>query len=301
MSRVTEIRYVGYGVADLPTERAFYRDVWGLREVAEAGGMVYFAAQGDGEHHVVRLRPSADNRVDVIALAAANRADVDALHANVAAAGCRIVHPPRDLTEPGGGYGFRFFAPDGMPFEISSDVARGPARELERWEGIPKKISHIVLHSPDHKAQVAFFTDVLGFKVSDWLGDGGMAFLRCNSAHHRVAYLPGPPCLNHVAYDVPSVDDMMRGLYRLKQVGIGVAWGPGRHTAGNNTFAYFPTPANFAVEYTSDLEDVDDDTWVAQVHTPAPLIMDQWGIGTGGPHTMPKAAPNPGLFEPVGV
>jgi len=169
-----------------------------------------------------------------------------------------------------------------------------------RWEGIPQKISHIVLHSPDHQEMVRFFTDVLGFKVSDWLGDF-MCFLRCNQWHHRIALLPGPPCLNHVAYDMLGVDDMMRGIHRLKLKGTDLRWGPGRHTAGNNTFSYFTTPGGFAVEYTAELEEVDDATWQATVHAPAPLIMDQWGIGSGGPQTMPHPEPDKGLFQPVGV
>jgi catechol 2,3-dioxygenase-like lactoylglutathione lyase family enzyme len=300
MSRVTEIRYVGYGVTDLATERAFYADVWGLKQVAEMDGRIYFATEGHDEHHVVRLRAATVARIDIIALAAATRADVDALAAKVGAAGCKVIHDPRDLTEPGGGYGFRFFSPDGLPFEISSDVARGTSRELKRWEGIPEKISHIVLHSPDHNAATSFFCDVLGFKLSDWLGDF-MSFLRCNTAHHRIAFLPGPACLNHVAYDMPSVDDMMRGIHRLKMKDIDIRWGPGRHTAGNNTFSYFTTPSEFAVEYTAELEEVDDATWVAQVMTPAPLVMDQWGIGVGGPQTMPQPKPDAGLFQAVEV
>jgi catechol 2,3-dioxygenase-like lactoylglutathione lyase family enzyme len=204
------------------------------------------------------------------------------------------------LTEPGGGYGFRFFSPDGLPFEISADVARGSSRELQRWEGIPQKISHIVLHSPNPKAAVQFFCDVLGFRLSDWLGDF-MAFLRCNEWHHRLAFLPGPPCLNHVAYDMLGVDDMMRGISRLKQLEVNIAWGPGRHTAGNNTFSYFTTPNHCAVEYTADLDQVDDATWQATVHIPSPRVMDQWGVGVGGPQTMPHAAPDPGLFQPSEV
>ncbi|MFX9608459.1 VOC family protein, partial [Acinetobacter baumannii] len=86
------------------------------------------------------------------------RADVDALCDKVKTAGCRIVHEPRELATPGGGYGFRFFSPDGLQFEISSDVARGDKRDLARWDGVPFKISHIVLHSPDHQAAVKFFT-----------------------------------------------------------------------------------------------------------------------------------------------
>lgn len=298
MSRVNEIRYVGYGVPDLEAERAFYTDVWGLEPVPADDGMAYFKARGHDEHHVVRLRQSAMPRIDVIALSAETRADVDALAEKVRASGVRMIHEPRDLQSPGGGYGFRFFHPEGLPFEISADVARGGSAEVGRWDGVPVKISHIVLHSPDHQALVRWFADVLGFRVSDWLGDF-MCFLRCNSAHHRIAILPGPPCLNHVAYDMEGVDGMMRGIHRLKLKGTDIRWGPGRHTAGNNTFSYFVTPNGFAVEYTSELEEVDDENWQAQVYKPAPLVMDQWGIGVGGPQTMPQPAPDPGLFQPA--
>lgn len=296
MSRVTEIRYVGYGVTDLEAERAFYRDTWGLREVGEQDGMWHYAAQGNDELYVVRLRQADAKRVDVIALAADTRADVDALHDKVVAAGCKIIFAPRELTTLGGGYGFRFFSTDGLSFEISAEVARGESRAMARWDAVPQKISHIVMHSPDHKAMVDFFVEVLGFKLSDWLGDF-MAFLRCNAAHHRVAFLPGPPCLNHVAYDMLTVDCMMAGIARLKKAGTDIRWGPGRHTAGNNTFSYFTTPGGFAVEYTSELEDVDFETHEAKVHAPGPKVMDQWGIGVGGPQTMPHPEPDAGLFQ----
>jgi len=300
MSRVTEIRYVGYGVEDFDAERKFYADDWGLAEVASEEGMAWFKTHGNDEHHVVRLHKSDTNSIEVIALAADSKADVEALHGRVSEAGCKITHAPRELEAPGGGYGFRFFSPDGLPFEISAEVVTGDAREIERWEGVPIKISHIVLHSPDHQAAVKFFTDVLGFKVSDWLGDF-MCFLRCNSAHHRIALLPGPPCLNHVAYDMAGVDGMMRGYSRLKQRDIDVRWGPGRHTAGDNTFSYFVTPAGFVVEYTAELEEVDFETFEPTVYEPGPRIMDQWGIGVGGPQTMPHPAPDPKLFQPAEV
>ena len=70
MSAVTEIRFVGYAVPDLETERAFYRDHWGLLEAAAQDGLLYFAAAGSAEPCVVRLRTAAEKRVDVIELAA---------------------------------------------------------------------------------------------------------------------------------------------------------------------------------------------------------------------------------------
>src|SRR5690606_41363969 len=171
MSRITEIRYVGYGVEDFETERRFYTENWGLVEVASDTDTSWLKTHGSDEHHVVRLHRAPAGHVEVIALAADSRADVDALHETVVKAGCRIVHAPLDLAAPGGGYGFRFFSPDGLPFEISAVVERLDKRDLERWEGMPVRISHIVLHSPDHQAAVRFFTDVLGLRVSDWPGD----------------------------------------------------------------------------------------------------------------------------------
>jgi catechol 2,3-dioxygenase-like lactoylglutathione lyase family enzyme len=298
VSAVNEIRYVGYALPNLAAERAFYRDKWGLLETATQDGCVHFAAAGQAEPFVVRLREAADARIDVIALAAATRADVDALCERVKLAGCRVIFPPRALASPGGGYGFRFFSPDGLPFEISSDVARSSSRELDALESIPARISHIVLHSPDHKALARFFVDVLGFRISDWLGDF-MCFLRCNEWHHRIAILPGPPCLNHVAWDMASLDAMMRGVARLRGLDVDVRWGPGRHKAGNNTFSYFVTPNGFVAEYTAELERVDEATWQPTVYKPEPALMDLWGTGVGGPHAMPPPAPDKGLFQPA--
>lgn len=295
MSAVSEIRYVAYGVPDFESERTFYRDKWGLREVKADHAFAYFAAAGCEELYVVRLRKSAVKRIDVISLAAPNRATVDQLFGRVQAAACQIIFAPRILHSFGGGYGFRFFSPDGLPFEISSDVERGAIHAIAPGSGTPEKISHIVLHSPKQKAMTDFFINVLGFRLSDWLGDF-MSFLRCNEWHHRIAVLPGPPCLNHVAYDMPNVEEMMRGIGKLKRLQTDILWGPGRHTAGNNTFSYFATPNGFSVEYTADLERVTDE-WKPTVHVPSPTVMDQWGIGTGGPQSMPHPEPDNGLFQ----
>ena len=79
MSRVTEIRYVGYGVEDFDAERAFYANDWGLVEVHATADTAWFKTHGYDEHHVVRLHRAPQNCIEVIALAVESRADVDAL------------------------------------------------------------------------------------------------------------------------------------------------------------------------------------------------------------------------------
>jgi 2,3-dihydroxy-p-cumate/2,3-dihydroxybenzoate 3,4-dioxygenase len=295
---VTDLHYVALAVPDLEAEREFFSTTWGLTEVAEEAGKVYFAAEGSPHPFVIRLRQDPEKKTDLIGFAADSRADVDALFKQVTAAGAKIISEPAAAEGPAGGYAFRFFDPDGRAVEVICDTQRRVHRSLAKGEAIPVGLSHIVLHTPDIGKLETFYREALGFRLSDWIGQF-MVFLRCNPVHHRLAILPGPPALNHVAFDVSSVDELMRGLARLHEKGVKLSWGPGRHTAGNNTFTYYLTPNGNAVEYTSDLEEVDEDTWQPTVYEATPAITDQWGTGrilTGNvPHA--EMTPDKGLWQ----
>lgn len=295
---VTDLHYVALAVPDLAAEREFFSDAWGLTEVGEEAGKVYFAAEGSPHPFVVRLRQDAEKKTDLIGFAAGSRAEVDALFEQVKAAGAKVISEPAAAEGPAGGYAFRFFDPDGRAIEVICDTRQRAHRSLAKGEAIPVGLSHIVLHTPDIRKLEAFYREALGFRLSDWIGEF-MVFLRCNAAHHRLAILPGPPALNHVAFDVSSVDELMRGLARLHEKGVKLSWGPGRHTAGNNTFTYYLTPNGNAVEYTSDLEEVDEATWQPTVYEATPAITDQWGTGrilTGNvPHA--EMTPDKGLWQ----
>jgi len=295
---VTDLQYVALAVPDLAAERAFFGEKWGLIEVAERDGNVYFAAEGSSHPYVIRLRQDTEKKTDLVSFSAASPEDVDAIFEQVKTAGAKIIAEPAEVDSLAGDYAFRFFDPDGRAMEVVTGGQPRPHRKLERGEAIPVGISHVVFHSPKHRELAEFYQRALGFRLSDWIGEF-MVFLRCNPAHHRIAILPGPPALNHVAFDVSSIDEMMRGLARMHENGIKLQWGPGRHTAGNNTFSYFETPNGNAVEYTSDLEEVDDETWVPQTYAPTPAITDQWGTGRIITGNVPHAEMNPdkGLWQ----
>lgn len=287
-ARVTDLQYVAHAVPDLAAERSFYGETWGLTEVGEDDGKVYFAAAGSPHPYVIRLRQDADKKTDLLGFSAASRADVDALHAQAVAAGARSIAEPGPADGPAGGYAARFFDPEGRAIEVICDSTSRQPRTLAKGEAIPVGLSHVVLHSPDMPGLTRFYEDVLGFRVSDRIGTF-MVFLRCNPAHHRLAILPGKPALNHVAFDVASVDEMMRGLARLTKKGVRLSWGPGRHTAGNNTFTYYLTPNGNAVEYTSDLDECGED-WTPTTYEMRPDITDQWGTGRIIPGNVPHVA-----------
>jgi catechol 2,3-dioxygenase-like lactoylglutathione lyase family enzyme len=296
--RVTKLRYVGLAGPDYTTERSFLRDPWGLEEIAADGELAYFRAKGSTEPFITRWRGAAKRSLDVIGFATENRAAVDALAQRLARGGVQLISEPKRLDSPGGGYGFRCFDPNGHTLEVSSDVASVAAEELNHGESIPAVLSHIVLHTPDLKKSVNFYEEHLGFKISDWLGDF-MSFLRCNEVHHSIAFIPGPPSLNHVAYEMRDVDEMMRGAGRLLKAKVTLKWGPGRHTAGNNTFSYFLDPVGNSLEYTAEVDRVDDATWKPTVYPMGFEITDQWGTSvlSDGPQGMAKPTPDPALWQ----
>jgi catechol 2,3-dioxygenase len=99
--------------------------------------------------------------------------------------------------------------------------------------------------------------------------------------HHAIAYADAKQLsLNHVAFEMPGADAVMRGMGRLKDAGFETAWGPGRHGPGNNVFSYFITPIGACMEYTAEVQRVDDHYRTGQPEDWKwpPGRTDHWGI-----------------------
>lgn len=301
MARVSSLRHVDVAVPDFEQAVDFYGGVWGLKRMDGEKDIAFFAAEGSPEQFVYRIRKAEEKRLDLIAFGADGPEDVDQLAANLAREGVRFVSEPGKMQTPGGGYGFRFFDPDGRVVEVSTGVETRAYREVAPREGIPVALNHVVLNSPKRKEVEAFYADKLGFKLSDWIPF--MGFYRCNANHHSLAVADGEVAtLNHVAFEVRGIDDMMRGSGRvLKDGRARVMMGPGRHSAGDNTFYYFFDPQGNVSEYTSEVEQIlDEDAWTPREHPPT----DMWGTaqmpgrpqsgggqpGAGGPPGRPAQA-----------
>ena len=145
----------------------------------------------------------------------------------------------------------------------------------------PLQLSHVVLNSADVDAAERFAVERLGFKVSD--RTKLMSFVRCNRKHHCIAYArAGSSSLNHVAFDMPGLDSVMRGIGRLRDAGYPALWGPGRHGPGNNVFGYFVGPHGGVVEYTAEVSEVGEDYKVGgpEDWKWPPGRTDHWGVST---------------------
>jgi catechol 2,3-dioxygenase-like lactoylglutathione lyase family enzyme len=280
---ITHLRHVDLAVPDYQTQLDFYTNAWGLKAEHSDTGLTFLAAEGSPEQYVVRLRQSADKRIDLISFGAANAADVDTLAGRLAADGVQLIGEPGSLDTPGGGYGFRFFDNEGRTIEISSDVGVRQHRKIEEGESIPVRLSHVVINSADPESTRAFYEKHLSFALSDTLMHPRMGemmwFMRVNAWHHSMAIARCPhPSLHHASFEMRGIDEYMRGTGRLLRAGVEKIWGPGRHLAGNNTFSYFLDPSGNTMEYTTELELVDEDTWHPHMYDFSnPEVSDQWG------------------------
>jgi catechol 2,3-dioxygenase-like lactoylglutathione lyase family enzyme len=286
---IAHIRHVGLFSTNPEEHAHFYSDVWGLQRVAGTSAAVFLRGSSP-EHFILSLHRGSTKGLHHIAYAMSTDDAVRRAASLLKQAAVRIVEEPRYFDEPGGGYGLRFIDPDGRCMELSSGVAAHkngwPSIEAARCRACasrkvvdPNSVCHIVVNSPDIDRITTFYTTVLGFRISDWSGRQ-MAFLRTNAKHHNIAFNAAPHAsVNHIAYLVSGVDELMRGVSNLRRYGVEPAWGPGRHGPGNNIFCYFQDPFGYVAEYTCDIDYIPDESkHQPRIWPRGPETMDRWGV-----------------------
>ncbi|WAL83429.1 VOC family protein [Pandoraea sp. XJJ-1] len=276
-SLVSALRGIAIGVPDLALAETFYTETWHLSVVARTDDAVYLRGTG-AAHHILALHRS--DRADVRSVDF-NVPSLDALSMlaeTIPANGGTVIDGPAPVTEPGGGTQLVVQDPQGRVLRFIFGDMRW-TDTAERADA-PIKITHVVMNSENVAAAQTFFEDALGFKLSDRTRI--MAFLRCGTDHHSIALADATETsLNHIAFVMPDLDSVMRGGGRMNDAGYPIEWGVGRHGPGNNVFAYFLGPFDFVIEYTAEVQQVDDtyrtggpDDWKWP-----PGRIDQWGVG----------------------
>lgn len=275
---VRGVRSLAITASNLDQAAAFYRDIWNLHLQEQEANACYLRGTGR-YHHILALHAGSRPELVRVIFDVADRERLDALHRAVTAAKAGPVTAIADLAGPGGGTGFGCKDPEGRNFAFVCGAADHPG-DNPPVKDRPVKVSHVNLNCADHATTSAYFTDVLGFTMSD--DTDHLRFMRCgNTDHHSVVLAREPSStLNHIAFEMPDLDSVMRGAGRMKDAGYPIEWGVGRHGAGNNVFAYFAGPDELPIEYTAEVQQVDDshvvrgpDYWRFP-----PGRSDQWGV-----------------------
>ncbi len=145
-----------------------------------------------------------------------------------------------------------------------------PIKQLQRPRGLPfriGKLGHIALHVRDVGRSARFYTEVLGFQVSDVYGDdmmpGGAVFLRCNTDHHGVALFQADEeqlagaGLHHVAFEVATLEEVVRAREHLRAHQVPIDF-DGRRRAGCQIAVEFRDPDGHRLEIYWDIDQIGD-------------------------------------------
>jgi catechol-2,3-dioxygenase len=117
----------------------------------------------------------------------------------------------------------------------------------------PAKFAHFVLRVRELPRSIAWYETVLGMEMVHRAEK--IAFMTYDDEHHRIALVetpvaaetkPGAPGLDHVAYTLRSLHDLLATYRRLHSNGIEPAW-PINH--GLTTSIYYRDPDGNGVEF----------------------------------------------------
>ena len=150
----------------------------------------------------------------------------------------------------------------------------GKLRKMAPPAGMPFKIrrlGHVVLQVSDLERSMTFYTQVLGFQVSDVYSEdlqpGGFAFLRCNTDHHSIALVGAGAGnsqhieLHHIAFEVATLEEVFRVRDRLRAHKVPMTF-EGRRRAGCQISVEFLDPDNHCVEIYWGLDQVGTNGYV---------------------------------------
>ena len=263
---------VTMGVPNAAETAAYYTD-FGL----EPTGDGWFATRDGGRQLHIVYTPT--RRLVELHVGADDSDDIARVADNLQRMGIETSTGPRSVTAVEKATGVRAtieVAPRIAQDAVAATAYNGPGRNERagvRAPGIlrtgrvrPRKLGHAVVGSTDLEVTKAFFTQGVGFKLSDVIKGEG-AFLRCSTDHHNLLVLRAPVTfLHHTSWQVDDVDDVGRGAFAmLEDNPERHIWGLGRHHAGSNFFWYLKDPAGNFSEYYSDMDCiVDDQLWTPE-------------------------------------
>jgi len=277
VAHLHDIRYVRIGTEDLDESARFATEILGLQLVAGTGTSAYFRSdsrdhslcyvKGRAGEHVVGFEMATSEDLDA-AVALIERCELNIRRGREEERDQRRVRDLATFTDPTGN---------------RIDLVLQPAASGERYfpsrdAGI-ESFSHVGLRTTDAPRDEAFWTGQLGAKVSDWIGDA--ALLRIDDVHHKIALFPSAHAgVQHVNFQVATIDDIMRSYYFLSQRNVRIVFGPGRHPTSGACFLYFQGPDGIVYEYSCGVRRIareEEAHYVPRRFPKAPSSFCMWG------------------------
>lgn len=283
---IESLGYLGFAVRDVPAWRAFLTQKLGLMDAGTADDAALFRV--DSRAWRIGVQKGDADDLAYAGYEVADAAALAAMRDKLQQAGIEVRSADSALLRRRGVLGLISFTdPFGLPLEIyygGSEVFEHPLVPAAGVSGFltgEQGLGHFVRCVPDSEKALAFYVDVLGFRLSDVI-DMKMGpditipayFLHCNERHHTlaIAAFPLPKRIHHFMLEVRSIDDVGFAYDRLDAEGL-ITSTLGRHTNDHMVSFYAATPsAGVDVEFGWGARTVDRSWAVARHDSPS-----MWG------------------------
>lgn len=275
MISLLNLCYVRVGTRDLDSSVRFATEILGLELVGREPGAAYVRGD-DRDHSICYVQAEPGDHVTGFQLP--DRAALERAAADLDARGISVRRGRRDEADHRRvGDFITLKDPTGNVIDLVVNPAHSGRRFFPSRDVRITEFGHIGLCTTDAVRDEAFWTGALGARVSDWIGEA--ALLRIDPVHHKVALFPARRAgLQHVNFQVATVDEIMRAYYFLTERGVRIVFGPGRHPTSTAVFLYFEGPDGLVYEYSSGVRLIEDEaTYVPRRFPKAPSSFCMWG------------------------
>ena len=276
MGKIQALAYVVAQSTDIGKWQQYAEQMLGAATAAAPGGGLYVklderayrtaVVPGGEDRYLASGWEVADEAAFKAVIAALQEAGVTVTPGSVELKQARAFKGIACFTDPSGNQHELVWGYSGATAAFVSPIGVGGFKTGKFGMG------HTVLPALNFDATLAFFTDVLGFGLSDIFkfqpGPDApvirIYFLHGASGRHHslaLAEMPSPSGCVHVMMEVNSMTDVGLASDRREKLDIKLMATLGQHENDKMTSFYMQTPSNFALEYGWGGIEVDPATW----------------------------------------
>jgi 2,3-dihydroxybiphenyl 1,2-dioxygenase len=278
--RLDALGYVGIRTRDLDEWATYATRFLGMQLVEKSRGGL--ALRMDDRKQRVIVNAEDGEGPSFYGWEVADASALDALAAHLEKSAVKVARGSRALADERRVNDLIVFSdPVGNRLEVfhgaesASDPFK-PGRSISGFRTGPLGMGHAVLTAERLDAVVPFYTDVLGFRLSDYLLRPFKAyFFHVNPRHHSLAFIEsGANGIHHLMVELCYLDDVGQAydLALTKPETIGVTLG--RHANDQVTSFYSWSPSRFLVEYGWGGRSIDPANWTPHERPEGPSL---WG------------------------
>ena len=269
-----DLCYVRLGTRDLESAVHFATNLLGLQQVRREENRAY--VRGDERDHDI-CYIEGDPADHVLGFELESERALEAAQGELVAAGVSVRRgTTKECADRRVQAFISFDDPTGNKFDLAVRPFKATRRYFPTRDAGITEFSHVGLRTTDARRDEAFWTTHFNIRPNDWIGDAGL--LSFDAVHHRIALFPADgPGIQHVNFQVASLDDVMRSYYFMSSQQVRIVFGPGRHATSGAMFLYFEGPDNMIYEYSHGVRIIDDPDYRPRQYPFTPEAFCVWG------------------------